>query len=538
VIVDEPSLGAGNVLSWLRNRGEDLTCTRLQLDRAWMAPDGSSLTSFSLATLLSAAASYRRMFRDIGVRAGDVVVMRIGTPISVYLSWVALAAEGAIAAPVNPNFSDDGVRDYARHVAAVGYLIEIPADTMSAAELSWHSRSQPEDSKPVTVRPGVDALLEDADHQHRPDEIVLLCHTSGTTGRPKAVSCSHHGFMAGIRSQMREPACPLFGATMLNALPAAHHSWFMTITWALLSGTRLIIAANQSARTLVEDVRRFEPDSIRSFSCTLREVARLGLAQGALRSVGLWMTTGDASRRRDIATVCALGTHPVATSQGISRAPGMFVLDGFGSTELGHLHFSLLHAPGRVNEARCIGRPASFARAAILDEEGRELAENQVGYLAVRSDAVTPGYWNEPERTAQSRLGGFWITGDVGYRDSFGRYFHLDRRSDVIDTPEGQVFSVRIEEELLHGLPEIERCAVVACRQEDGGVRVVCLVESDDRDRASRSWNVDVNAVLARASLAPIAETVVLPRGTLPLGPTGKIRKFMARAQLGHSAAV
>jgi acyl-coenzyme A synthetase/AMP-(fatty) acid ligase len=494
------------------------------------------LTTLSLADLLEAAAAYRHMFRQLGVRPGDVVVIRIASPIDVYLSWVALAADGAIAAPVNPNFSSDTLQEYARRVGAIGYLVE--ADGPSGSAYSWYSSSMANQLSPVTATPRVGFFQCGVEYVHCPDDIVLLCHTSGTTGLPKAVSCSHHGFMVGIHSQMREPSCPLFGETVLNALPVAHHSWFMTITWALLSGTKLILASDQSASTLVNDVERFQPSSIRSFSCTLREVAQLKLGPGALASVGLWMSTGDVGRSRDIAAICALGTHPVAGREGVYRAPGMYVLDGFGTTELGHLHFSLLHVPGRVQETRCIGRPASFATAAILDENGRELPDGEVGYLAVKSEAVTPGYWNEPERTAKSRLGSFWITGDVAYRDAFGRYFHLDRHSDVIETPHGRVYSVRAEEELVRSIPEIERCAVVGRRNDDGTVRAVCLVESADSRRDARAWHGDVNGVLARAALPPVAETVVLSPGTLPLGPTGKVRKFLARAEPTSTAEV
>lgn len=538
--IDDDSLGAGNVPYWLRERGDSLCTPRLWLDRPWTAPDGTSRAALSLADIIDAAEAYRQMYETLGVRIGDVVASRIGTPIDVYLQWIALASNGAIYAPVNPNFSDDALENYGRRIGAVGVIVEADSRGVGAASratgLQWRSHSSDTlSSRSVAARPAVGSGR--AAHPHRPDDIVLLCHTSGTTGPPKAVSCSNRGFLAGILSQMSQPRSSLVGSSMLNALPVAHHAWFMSITWSLLSGTKLILASDQSARTVVDDALHFEPDSIRSFSCTLRDVARLGLSRGALRSVGLWMTTGDVSRRSDIAVVSALGTHPVAGPEGISRAPGMFVLDGFGSTELGHLHFSALYAPGRSHEARCIGRPASFASAAILDEDGRELPDGEIGYLAVRSDAVTPGYWNDPERTAKSRRNGFWITGDVGYRDASGRYFHLDRNTDVVETPAGLVYSVRCEEELQRSIPEIERCAIVGRRNADGIGRVLCLIESADPHRDAQSWHHDVNAVLTSASLTPVAETIVMPPGALPLGPTGKIRKYLARARLESAAA-
>ena len=537
---DDLSLGAGNVVSWLRDRGKDLTRPRLYLDLPWIGPDGTSRVSLSLEDILNFSASYRRMYEKLGIAPGNVVVIRFKTAIEVYLHWVALTSIGAIGAPVNPNLDTEVVFDYGRRLKAVGALFSAWTgkeilDTTDL-QLCWIPSPFDVGSSPLQVSPRLDSTVAATEYSHRPEDIVLLCHTSGTTGKPKAVAASHYGFLVGVRNELRQATSPLLGSCMLNALPAAHMSSLATITWALLSDTRLVLVSDQSARTLVSAVENFKPDSITSFSCTLRDVAKLGLPPGSLRSVGLWMTTGDASRQRDITTVSALGTHPVASQDGVERAAGMFVLDCFGSSELGHMHFSALHAPGHACERRCIGRPVSFVTAAILDENGRELAEGEIGYLAVKSGSITPGYWNEPERTAASRLANFWMTGDVGYRDAFGRYYHLDRHSDVIETHDGPVYSVCSEEELLRAIPKIQRCAVVGRRDESGLVRAVCVIESDDVDREAGRWNREVNAALAAASLTPVAETIVLPSGSLPVGPTGKIRKFLVRAQLSATA--
>src|SRR6185437_11567886 len=190
---------------------------------------------------------------------------------------------------------------------------------------------------------------------------------------------------------------------------------------------------------------------------------------------------------------------PVVTPD--SRAPGMYVLAGFGTTELGHPHFSLLQVPGQTGvPARCVGRPASFAQAAIVDAAGRQLQHDEIGQFAVHSAAVTPGYWNDPERTARSRSGHFWLTGDVGYRDQFGRYFHLGRTPDVIDTADGPVYSVCLEEELLQSIRQIERCAIVRLSSADGATRLACLLEANDSQRTTAAWHAEVNAVLAKAS--------------------------------------
>jgi len=533
--IDDPALGAGNILYWLRDRIEDLDRPLIWLDGPWQSPNGSVLDHVSLSEMLEGVESLRAMYRDISIHRRKPLVIQFSHPFEVYLHWAALAAEGAIAAPVNPNLPDEIVRDYAQRIGASGIMSRMVVgvqNDVGQGVLSWRpsAKYSKDDVNAVSPPTQVDSAREH--YAYEQDDIVLLCHTSGTTGKPKSVSVRHHGFMTGICSELSQPASPLLRKRMLNALPAGHLSSLSTIVWALLGQIELVIVRDQSAQVLVDAVERYEPSAVTSFSCTLRDVARLGLEEGALRSVGIWMSTGDACRRSDIANVTKLGTHPQRIEDVIVTGYGMFVLDCFGSSELGHMHFSSLHAPGRLQKARCIGRPVSFVTAAILDGKGNELPAGEVGLIGVRSASVTPSYWNDTERTINSQFGNYWITGDVGFRDEYGRYFHLDRSSDVIETPNGPVYSVQCEEELLHAFPEIERCAIVARDDEMGGLKTVCLIETRDSVYNDQAWLQKVNETSKAASMVTIDEVVMHPVGGLPVGPTGKIRKFKSREAL------
>lgn len=527
----ELSLGAENVPFWLLSRGADLREPRLFLDRAWRSSDGSLRRELNLGDLLDCIAAFRHMYRTIGVKGGSVVLLRMANPVDVYLHWIALAAEGAIAAPLNPNLSPDLLPLLMEKCDAFGLVAALPEGPEDAGELrsfTWLPGPQGGTASATTLRADGKIPADEESWRHAPDEVALLCHTSGTTGVPKLVSITHRSLIAGIRNQLGQAGSPLLGGLMVNALPPAHASSLSTITWSLLGGAKLILASDQSAETLVQIVDEFRPQSITSFSCTLRDVAALGLAEGALESVGLWMTTGDASRRHDIEAVTALGSRP-GVSGGARREPGMYVLDCFGSSELGHMHFSILHLRGQFYEPRCIGRPAGFVEAAILDENGNEMPAGEVGLLAVCSDSITAGYWNDPERTEASRKGRYWLTGDVGYRDRFGRYFQLDRSSDVIRRDDGPVYSVPTEEAVLRALPEVKACAVVGRVLPGGAVDVVGILEVAEPRPPSEVWLSLVNTALSNARLPQLDEIELRSPGELPFGPTGKIRKFLLR---------
>ena len=112
--------------------------------------------------------------------------------------------------------------------------------------------------------------------------------------------------------------------------------------------------------------------------------------------------------------------------------------------------FGQVTSPESTRNDRCIGKPLDVVeKAAALDEQGRELPDGAAGLLGVKTPTRTPGYWNDPEMTKRFELAGYWLTGDVVRRDAEGRFYHLDRTVDVIDTATGPIYSLPIEEVLL-----------------------------------------------------------------------------------------
>jgi hypothetical protein len=105
--------------------------------------------------------------------------------------------------------------------------------------------------------------------------------------------------------------------------------------------------------------------------------------------------------------------------------------DGLGSSETGYSLFHNGHQPGKPKFERCVGKPMSFAEAAVLAEDGTPLPPGEPGRLGVRSPTLTPGYWNDSLTFHRLRLGGYWLTGDLAYRDEENNFYHLDRAPDA-----------------------------------------------------------------------------------------------------------
>src|SRR5208283_4846535 len=173
----------------------------------------------------------------------------------------------------------------------------------------------------------------------------------------------------------------------------------------------------------------------------------------------------------------ACGNRETVSRSGRKRVPGSVFVDGLGSSEMGHSHFFIAHTPETNRYSRCIGRPHSFAEVAVFGPDGEELPPGQNGELGTRSDTLSLGYWNDSATTYRTRFRGYFLTGDLVYRDEDGYFYHLDRKVDSVDLGGGRfIYTAASEERILVSCPDVLDCTLVAVR-EDGGVRTDVLLQ-------------------------------------------------------------
>jgi len=139
---------------------------------------------------------------------------------------------------------------------------------------------------------------------------------------------------------------------------------------------------------------------------------------------------------------------PLEVQQQFEALTGARVIEGYGLTEASPVTHSVplgsQHAPGSI------GIPLPSTDATIFDAETgtRELAQGEVGELAVRGPQVMQGYWNRPEETAQVLRNGWLFTGDIARQDADGFFHIVDRKKDVIISGGMNVYPRDIEEPL------------------------------------------------------------------------------------------
>jgi acyl-CoA synthetase (AMP-forming)/AMP-acid ligase II len=181
-----------------------------------------------------------------------------------------------------------------------------------------------------------------------------------------------------------------------------------------------------------------------------------------------------------------------------------------------------------------VGRPVPCAEVRIVDDEGCTLGDNAIGELWVRGPNVVPGYWKNPEATEAAFGGGWFRTGDLGYRDADGLHYVVDRKKDVIIRGGENVYCAEVEAALLeHEL--VRDAAVVGIPDAEYGEQVAAIVQVAD---VARAGNLDQEL---REFLAPklarfkIPSSIRLTAEDLPRTATGKLLKRQLRESFAAS---
>ncbi|MDT0569271.1 class I adenylate-forming enzyme family protein [Streptomyces sp. DSM 3412] len=587
-ICSDTELGAGNVLQRLRAYERPLDEPVLHTDGTWRAPDGSRPEVLTLGQLYEVVEAYAGWYAAHGVRPRDPVAIHSFSAVEFAVNFLALTSIGAVPSFVNGNLAPEIAREYVRRQGAVGAFTDAAHRAVLAGDAGGAGGAEGAEGAggsggdglglgfhltAADVRPEHRASLP-ASYPYRHDltDPVLISHSSGTTGLPKGVPHTHRTLMYAQVHRLRFST----GADMertLVGLPGAHNAMVATLLYCLLLRTDLKLLSSQRGTDVLDAVEDFRPTTVLAFAGTFGEMAAEDLTARDLSSVQVWFNTGDAAHEAHIRALVRHGTR-VEIRRDLSRVrvEGSVFVDGLGSSEAGYSVFHNRHTKDTSAYSRCVGKPISFAEAAVLAEDGTPLPPGRIGRLGLKSPTLTPGYWNDSLTWNRMRLGGYWLTGDLAHRDEEGNFYHLDRAPDAIRTPAGIVFSTRTEELLLAALPELGDCTVVGVAPDgvradwdgDGVAEAYALLQladgsgadeersrtgvddersgpRDDEQRpgteVDEEWTGRVNAVLTAAGFPPVTRALRMRPDDVAKGATGKVLKRVMRDRFAADRA-
>jgi len=201
--------------------------------------------------------------------------------------------------------------------------------------------------------------------------------------------------------------------------------------------------------------------------------------------------------------------------------------NGFGLTETSSVSTYLPHEDA-AEHADSVGYPAPVVD---VDLDAPD-PDTGVGELLIRGPHIVAGYWNKPEQTAETFVGGWLHSGDLARIDGEGRVYIVDRKKDMINRGGENVYSVEVENALA-GHPAVGEVAVVGVPDSMMGEKVGAVVVP----LPGRQLDPQELIAFAKEHLADfkVPQYVVVRNEPLPRNPGGKVLKPPLRTETDWS---
>jgi len=437
--------------------------TAVNATRLFLRPDASSIlahvrnarsttthTSFELRQQVALRCA---QLREAGVRAGDRVLILCSSRVEAVEALLAVMNIGATAMPVSPLLGAQQLLAIAGAMTPRCCLFE----------------DAPEDSVGATLRnsgcvclPLLGELSMAAPSQTRPSyeefpdsQPALVIHSSGSSGRPKAVLMSHGDLVRFFeyhdlvwRQYADAPDSLVASSAMVTGLPLSHLAGISICLQGLLNGRPTYLMSYflpEPYLRLIEEARcacmLLVPSLYRSL---LKEPYLAKMDRSALRC-------------------CIVGGEacPEDLLREMERGFGVPAATAYSMTEclsgIGHSRRELF--AGSIKRGSC-GRQL-FGESSLRDEEGRQ--QESVGELWVRNATVHRCYLDE-QLNEQRLRDGWFRTGDIFYRDEAGDFFHRGRVDDMFVCNGKNIYPVELEQLLMsHPAVEAACAAAVSC---------------------------------------------------------------------------
>lgn len=464
----------------------------------------------------------------LGIRKGDSFGLVLRNSTEFVTLFFALARLGAVAVPVN--FMEKGERmgfifkdaEVKGCLTSKEFLPNVLIAQKEAGSLKHIFLKGPEGSFPHFETLLKDPLPADAYPANKPEELVLLIYTAGTTGQPKGVMLTHKNFYANIEST--RGAIELKREDIFMCLLPMFHSyaWTTNVLLPLRLGTSTVI---------IESLLPFEPvlKAIWNYKVTIFCAVPpifAALTQKIRGMKAFFMRLVNPVR------ICVSGAAalPHQVHKDFEEAFGIPLLEGYGLTEasptvsLNPLHGK--HKPGTVG----IAFPDVHIK--IVDDHEKPVPIGLVGEICVKGDNVMSGYYKKPDETKEAFTQDGWLkTGDLGHLDEDGYLTIVDRKKDLIIVKGLNVYPQEIEH-VLESHPAVAEAAAVGFPTETGDETIRVFVTLKQGQAADKSDLLK----LCREKLASykIPKDIEI-RKELPKNAIGKILKKDLRQENPHA---
>ncbi|KAK4965635.1 hypothetical protein LTR66_012109 [Elasticomyces elasticus] len=476
---------------------------------------GSPALTISYKQLSADVSSFQQKLAKLGLTPHAAVSIALPNSYPFIVSFLAASWQRAIAAPLNSAYKQSEFEFYIDDLSSAIVLVpQGQADgpavkaarkyKSAVAECYWNGKEVVLDVKDAGKLAGKgNQPVEKA----QPEDTALVLHTSGTTGRPKAVPLSHRNLTRTMKNIQQTYQLTPADRTML-VMPLFHvHGLLAGFLAPLLSGGSVIVPGAFSASSFWKNFNEYQ--------------ANWYTAVPTIHQILLKSPPPNPKPNIRFIRSCSSPLSP-KTFHELEKIFDAPVLEAYAMTEAAHQMTSnplppAKRQPGSVG----IGQGVEVK---ILDQEGKEMPQGSEAEICIRGENVTAGYLNNPEANKSSfTKDGFFRTGDQGKMDQDGYVFITGRIKELINKGGEKISPIELDNQLAQN-PSVSEAVSFAIPDEMYGQDIgVAIVVKDGQKLSAddlRNW------LKERVAKFKLPKKVYFT-DNMPKTATGKIQRRM-----------
>ena len=405
------------------------------------------------AQLKQGIKKYRNRLYALGIRQGDRVGIFSRNSAEFIYAYFATTSLGAINVPINFQLSTRETAYILQNAGVKHLLTYEPLTFEEELDVIQYDIATFGDE----IFPDAPALPDDFDE----DTPCVIIYTSGTTGNPKGAILSHKNLVCNTRQ------CEVFkchrDCRVLCVLPMYHcFEWTCAVLNTFYRGAAAHVMRVFKPKDMVDMVREQQITDIIAVPTLFKLVTGLAKPED-FKSVRFFMSGGT--------------TLPDKIVDEFKKKFGQPIAEGYGLSEASPAVFLTTH--GEERQGSC-GKLLAGTEVRLVDEDGNDVAQGEVGEVWVRGGQVMLGYWKNPQATAETLDEYGWLhTGDVGKVDEDGYYYIVNRIKEMIISMGENIYPREVEE-VVYRFAGIKDAAVIGVDDKLRGQVGACFFEVQD----------------------------------------------------------
>lgn len=303
-----------------------------------------------------------------------------------------------------------------------------------------------------------------------PEDTAIIFYTSGTTGQPRGAMLSHKSMLLTIRTYARLMALIPVNRKQLALLimPVAHTSGHQNMLILVSMAIPMIFVSRFDPDETGRMIEEYKATFFAGIPTMFKMMLKAGMQKYDLSSMQVWGGGADAFSPELVRTFRLWGGWKL----GPLRISPLFVR-GYGMAETGG-HVCL--TPPWPVRGPCAGWVVPTLRWKLVDPMGKDVKKkSEAGELVLKGPGVMKGYYNDPDKTRDSFIDGWFRTGDIMKRGPWGMLYFMEREKDVIKCGGYSIFPTEVEYHLAKH-PDLEQVVVVGLPDEMKGQLPVAVV--------------------------------------------------------------